>query len=251
MPESKNYFCYKIKLAPMLFEICAANVQSAHAAEAAGAHRIELCSALDTGGLTPSSALIRHTVKVLHIPVHVLIRPREGHFCYSDEELEIMCEDIRFCREAGARGVVFAALTPDGKPDLPALEALRKAAENLECTFHRAIDVAADPFAVMDAAIGLGFHRILSSGQAPSALEGRFLLQKMTNYAAGRIVVMPGAGISPTNIAEIAHVTGAKEFHFSGRIWVEEIAGRVLPGLEAGYYVSQADTIRQVMFSLD
>ena len=231
----------------MLFEICAGNPESARAAQAAGAHRIELCSALDAGGLTPSPALIRYAVRALDIPAHVLIRPREGHFCYSADELEIMCADIRFCREAGARGVVFGALDQAGQPDRQALAALRAAAGDLDCTFHRAIDVAADPFAVLDTAIELGFQRILSSGQAPSAFEGRFVLQKMTDYAAGRIIIMPGAGIQAGNLAEIAAVTGAQEFHFSGRQWVEAPEGKTLPGLDAGYYASQIETIRAIM----
>jgi copper homeostasis protein len=117
----------------------------------------------------------------------------------------------------------------------------------LDCTFHRAIDVAADPFAVLDTAIELGFQRILSSGQAPSAFEGRFVLQKMTDYAAGRIIIMPGAGIQSGNLAEIAAVTGAQEFHFSGRQWVEAPEGKTLPGLDAGYYASQIETIRAIM----
>ncbi len=231
----------------MRFEICASNPESARAAQAAGAHRIELCSALDAGGLTPSPALIRYAVRALDIPVHVLIRPREGHFCYSADELETMCADIRFCREAGARGVVFGALDQAGQPDRQALAALRAAAGDLDCTFHRAIDVAADPFAVLDTAIELGFQRILSSGQAPSAFEGRFVLQKMTDYAAGRIIIMPGAGIQSGNLAEIAAVTGAQEFHFSGRQWVEAPEGKTLPGLDAGYYASQIETIRAIM----
>jgi copper homeostasis protein len=158
-----------------------------------------------------------------------------------------MCDDIRFCREAGARGVVIGALTPEGRPDVKVLQALRAAAAGLDCTFHRAIDVAADPFEILDTAMDMGFHRILSSGQSPSAYEGRYFLQKMIGYAAGRIAIMPGAGIHPANIREIAEVTGANEFHFSGRKWVEEVSGKALPGLEAGYYISQADTIREVM----
>ncbi len=230
----------------MQFEICAVNIQSALAAEKAGAHRIELCSALDVGGLTPSPGLIRAAVRTLSIPVNVLIRPREGNFCYSDVEFGIMLDDIRFCREAGANGVVVGALTASGQLDSAKLAAMKEAAGPLEVASHRAFDFTADPAAALEELVTLGYCRILSSGQSPSAYEGRFLLKKMVDQAAGRISIMPGAGIGANNIREIADVTNAREFHFTGKKKV--VQGRAdIPGLEEWYWESDVELIRGII----
>ncbi len=234
-----------------MLEICAANLQSAIAAQRAGAHRIELCSALDVGGLTPSAGLIRAVCSRLTIPVNVLIRPREGHFCYTDAELDIMLDDIRICQEASANGVVIGALTPDSRLNFKQMAALVEAAEGLDITCHRAFDFTPDPLAALDDLVALGIPRVLSSGQAASAFEGRFLLKKMVVRAAGRIAVMPGAGIHAGNIAELAQTTGAREFHLSGRKKVEPVfSGKKIPGLEPEYWESDENAIREVLGAL-
>lgn len=230
----------------MQFEICAVNIQSALAAEKAGAHRIELCSALDVGGLTPSPGLIRAAIRTLSIKVNVLIRPREGNFCYSDAEFGIMLEDIRFCREAGANGVVVGALTADGRLDTARLVAMKDAAGSMEIASHRAFDFTSDPAAALEALIDLGYRRVLSSGQAPSAWEGRFLLKKMVEQAAGRISIMPGAGIDAGNIRDIARTTGAQEFHFTGKKKVVQ-GNADIPGLENWYWESDVERIGEIM----
>jgi copper homeostasis protein len=234
----------------MTFEVCAANFQSGYAAQKAGAHRIELCSALDAGGITPSPGLIWAATRHLSVAVNVLIRPREGNFCYTQEELDIMLVDIRYCREAGARGVVVGALTPGNRLDLPKMEAMREAAGNMEIVCHRAIDFTANPAEALEQLIALGYHRVLSSGQAVTAYEGRFILQEMVHQAAGRISVMPGAGISAKNIREIAAVTGAEEFHFTGRKKVQA-AGEYIPGLENWHWESDETTLRNIMDALN
>lgn len=229
----------------MIFEICAVNIQSAVAAMRAGAHRIELCSALDVGGLTPSQGLIRAAVHQLNIGVNVLIRPREGHFCFTDQELDIMLDDIRFCREAGANGVVVGALTPEGHLDLPKMKAMKAMAGDMEIVCHRAFDFTADPGAALEQLIGLGYQRVLSSGQCPSAYEGRHLLKKMVDQAAGRISIMPGSGISADKIGAIVEATGAKEYHFTGKT---RITGKAdIPGLESWYWESDVDLIQEIM----
>lgn len=230
----------------MQFEICAVNIQSALAAARAGAQRIELCSALDAGGLTPSPGLIRAAVRQLSIPVNVLIRPREGDFCYTGEELAIMLDDIRFCRDAGANGVVVGALTADNQLDLPKMKAMHDAAGDMETVCHRAFDFTTDPSAALEQLVALGFRRVLSSGHATTAHEGRFVLKKMLGQAAGRISVMPGAGISAKNIREIAETTGAQEFHFTGR---KKIApgGNDIPGLENWHWESDLDIVRSII----
>jgi copper homeostasis protein len=234
-----------------MLEICAANLQSAIAAQRAGAHRIELCAALDVGGLTPSAGLIRTVCRQLTIPANVLIRPREGHFCYSDAELAIMLDDIRFCRDAGANGVVIGALRPDFQLDMEKMAAMVEAAAGLDITCHRAFDFVPDPLEALDDLIALGISRVLSSGQAASAFEGRFLLKKMVEHAAGRVAVMPGAGIHAGNIAELAQTTGAREFHLSGRKKVEPVfSGKKIPGLETEYWESDENAIREVLGAL-
>lgn len=231
-----------------MLEICAPNLQSALAAQRAGAHRIELCCAIDGGGLTPSPGLIREVRKNLRIAVNVLIRPREGNFCYSEQELALQLEDIRFCREAGADGVVIGALDTKGRLQVPHLQAMLEAAGSMDVTCHRAFDYTADPFEALETLIDLGIRRVLSSGQAATAYEGRHLLQKLVERAGDRIVVMPGAGLSAKNIAEVAQMTGAQEFHLTGRSKIVQSnpAGDI-PGLEWWYWESNEATIREVL----
>lgn len=234
-----------------LLEICATNLQSALAAQRAGAHRIELCCAIDGGGLTPSPGLIRQVREQLHIPVNVLIRPREGNFCYTDAELAIMTDDIHFCREAGADGVVIGALDERGKLHRAHMLAMLDAAAGLDVTCHRAFDYTADPFEALETLIGLGIGRVLSSGQAASAWAGRFLLGKLVEKAVGRIRIMPGAGLTAQNIRAVAEATGACEFHLTGRAKiVQPNPGGEIPGLEWWYWESAEANIREALEAL-
>ncbi len=235
----------------MRFEVCVTHLASVLAAERAGAHRVELCSALDVGGITPSVGLIRAAVQAAGIPVYVLIRPREGDFCYTAGEFDLMLDDIRACREAGAQGVVIGALHRDGRLHLPQLAALHAAAGELEVTCHRAFDFTPDPFAALDELAGLGIRRVLSSGQADTAYAGRFRLQKLVEHAGGRIVVMPGAGISQRNIRAIAEASGACEFHFTAKKKVASSSRVGLPGLETGHWQSDEATIREVLAAME
>ena len=199
------------------FEICANSAESCLAAQEGGAHRVELCAAMPEGGTTPSYGEIKLARKLIDIRLHVIIRPRGGDFLYSPLELDIMEEDIRAAREAGADGVVFGCLTPDGELDMPAMTRLMKASEGMAVTFHRAFDYVKDPKQVMETLIEMGVDRILTSGQQPSAIKGAGLLAELVEQAAGRIVIMPGCGVKEDNIAELAKLTGASEFHFSAR----------------------------------
>lgn len=237
----------------MLVEICAANLLSAITAERAGAHRLELCSALDLGGLTPSPGFLREARRQVSLPIHVLIRPREGDFHYSDAEVAAMIEDIVFCRETGLEGVVIGALDAGGALDLPVIRALLDAAGPLDTTFHRAYDCSSrDPFELLEQLIDLGFHRLLTSGRAPTAMGGKDLIRKLVERASGRLAIMPGAGISSQNIGELAAATGAREFHLSARKKTPQVTDNLrgpenaLPGLEAGWHASDAMEIKQV-----
>lgn len=196
-------------------EICVESVESAVNAEKAGAHRIELCSALAAGGVTPSQGLIKSVRRNTSLPIHVLIRPRIGDFCYSGSELEIMKSDIEFCGEAGVEGIVTGILLPDNSVDTERLSILREYAETMSFTFHRAYDICNDPMKSLSQIINAGADRILTSGQASSAFEGAALIKSLIDKAAGRIIIMPGGKINETNITAIATETGAREFHLS------------------------------------
>ncbi len=232
-----------------IIEVCAANLQSAIAAREGGAARIELCSALGVGGITPSPGLIRAAVQHARIPVCVLIRPREGNFVFTPEEVALMAEDVRFCRENGVAGIVIGALTPERTLDVPALETLLAEAGDMERVCHRAFDFVADDRAALETLVAMGFHRVLSSGQQASAFEGRHKLAEWVRQAQGRITIMPGSGIDAGNIAAIREATGAAEFHLSAKEWVAQPTEHVVPGLETGYWESSAGLVRGVVAS--
>jgi copper homeostasis protein len=186
---------------PIRLEVCVDNVHGLAAALAGGADRIELCSALDIGGLTPSAGLLR-AASSSPVPVVAMIRPRGGDFCFDEPETQLMLSDIDAVAAAGLQGVVLGASTPDGRLDRHILERLvaRATDRGLRCALHRAIDLCPDPAQATGLAVDLGFERILTSGGARSAPEGLAGLQRCFDAAAGRIAIMPGAGIHPDNV---------------------------------------------------
>ena len=198
-------------------EVCAGDVQSAEAALSGGASRVELCSALGEGGVTPSVGFVREVCKLQGLAVHVLIRPRGGDFLYSESEVRVMEEDIREMRRCGADGVVIGALTPDGHIDRAVCERLVEAAGGMHITFHRAFDLCCDPLEALDEIQALGCDRLLTSGQAATAEEGIPMLKQLVQRAADRIVIMPGSGVSVRNARHILDATGATELHASAR----------------------------------
>lgn len=206
---------------PIPIEVCANSVASALAGQAGGAARVELCSALIEGGLTPSPAVLEVARETLRIQLNVLIRPRGGDFCYDDLEFDLMRRDIAFCKRIGADGVVLGILHPDGAVDTARTRELVAAARPLSVTFHRAFDMAADPFRALDDVLALGVERLLTSGQRGSALEGQTLIAELVRRAGDRLVVMPGAGINDGNIRELIAATGAREYHLSGQKKIE------------------------------
>jgi copper homeostasis protein len=205
-----------------ILEVAANSVASALAAETGGAARVELCSALEVGGLTSSHAAIAIAVERLRIPVHVLIRPRAGDFVFDDFECEVMQRDIETCRALGCAGVVIGVLTVDGDVDAARCRGLMHAARGMSVTFHRAFDFVRDPASALEAIIALGCERLLTSGQAPDALAGAPLIRTLIEQARGRITIMPGGGIDAHNIAAIAQATGACEFHASAKVRVPD-----------------------------
>lgn len=203
------------------FEICANSVASCLAAQEGGAHRVELCAGIPEGGTTPSYGMIRSARESISIGLNVIIRPRGGDFLYSKEEIREMVYDIRTARELGADGLVFGCLTPKGAVDMETMKTLMDAAGDTPVTFHRAFDHSAAPFKALEDIVSLGCARILTSGCKPTAPEGASLLAELVEKAGDRIIIMPGCGVKESNIAEIARLTGAREFHFSAREPVE------------------------------
>lgn len=203
------------------FEICANSVASCIAAQEGGADRVELCAGIPEGGTTPSFGMIRNARECISIALNVIIRPRGGDFLYSESELQEMIYDIQAAKELGADGLVFGCLRPDGSVDMEAMAILMEAAGDTPVTFHRAFDHTSDPFKALEDIISLGCARILTSGCRPTALEGAALLAQLVQKAADRITIMPGCGVREENIAEIARLSGASEFHFSARESVE------------------------------
>lgn len=197
----------------VVLEACVDSVESALAAQAGGADRVELCDDLLEGGTTPSAGSIELCRERLHIPLHVLVRPRGGDFVYSDLELEVMQRDIALAGRLGAHGVVFGALQPDGSVDVERTRALLGVARPMTVTFHRAFDFTPDADAALDALIVLGVDRVLTSGQAPTAKEGTRTLTRLVTRAAGRIGILACGSVSEENIAEITRLTGVREVH--------------------------------------
>jgi copper homeostasis protein len=220
----------------MILEVAANSVASALAAQQGGANRVELCTALELGGLTPSHAQIALAREQLRIPLYVLIRPRAGDFLYTDLECETMQRDIEACVSLGCDGVVLGVLDADARVDSARCRALMAAAGTLGVTFHRAFDLSRDPAQALEDIVALGCERVLTSGAQPSAIEGAALIRALVTQANGRLAVMPGAGITARNIAALAAATGAHEFHASAKnhlpsgmrhrpSWLEDMQG--------------------------
>src|SRR5580693_10234821 len=195
----------------MQLEICVDSVESAVAAELGGAQRVELCSALSEGGLTPSLGLIRAVRSRVGIGVYVMIRPRGGDFLYSDEEFSIMREDVAYAAEAGANGAVFGLLTADGNVDGERTAELVEAAQSasMEVTFHRAIDMARDLESSLEDVVRTGAHRVLTSGGAQTAVLGSERVRGLMQAAKNRIGIMVCGNVRSENVQQIAQATGA------------------------------------------
>ncbi len=203
-------------MTPVLIEACVDAIDSAIEADAGGAGRIELCGELLQGGVTPSAGLIGAVWERATIPVFVLIRPRTGDFHYSTDEIDVMLRDIDHARAMDVDGVVLGALTKDGDLDIGALARLVDAAGAMEVTFHRAFDYVRNQQVALEALVELGVDRVLTSGGAPTALEGVDQLARLVKQAEGHIEIMAGGGINASNVAEIVARSGVREVHVRG-----------------------------------
>ena len=204
----------------MLLEIAVFNLESAITAFNAGAHRIELCSAPAEGGLTPSAATIRLAKKYVNIPIHVMIRPREGDFCYSEREFETMLLDIAAAKIAGMKGIVAGILNIDGSVDAKRMKIVVDSAYPMNVTFHRAFDMSNDLDNALESIIGTGCERILTSGGQQTAIQGIDKIAELIKKAKNRISIMPGSGINAANCKHLADVSLAKELHLSARTYI-------------------------------
>ncbi|PYT77421.1 MAG: copper homeostasis protein CutC [Acidobacteria bacterium] len=219
-----------------LLEISGDGVEKAAAAERGGADRIELCADLSVGGLTPAPELLRRAREKVHIPIYSMIRPRAGDFIYSDSEFSEMERSIGVARECGMDGVVLGILQKDRRIDIPRTRRIVDLARPLPVTFHRAFDECADLQKALEDVMQTGAARILTSGGAKTALQGAAKLAELAAAAREGILIFPGAGITPSNIAKVAEKTGAIEFH-SG-------LGTVLPYSTSDYAAFESEVRR-------
>ncbi len=201
----------------LALEICVESVDRAVAAERGGAHRVELCSDLASGGITPSAGMMRVARQNLRLPIHVLVRPRGDDFIYSDREFEIMERDIDFARQTGMEGVVIGILDRKCRVDVQRTARLVQRAKPLPVTFHRAFDLCRDMSAALEAVIQTGSVRLLTSGGGACAIEHLDSLARLVDAAGTRIAVMPGGGIAADDIPRILRDTSAREIHTSLR----------------------------------
>jgi copper homeostasis protein len=201
-----------------ILEIAVHSFQSAIAAQEGGADRIELCMALQTGGLSPDPGLLRLVMESISLPVHVLIRPRLGDFVYDLYEFKTMLRLVEICRDSEVDGVVIGCLKPDGLIHYDQIRQIKAVSGDLDLTFHRGIDICTNVWEALDLLREAGFNRVLTSGQSITAWEGRHLIRKMVEYTTGsRLVIMPGAGVNATNVSDILLETGCREIHGSAK----------------------------------
>jgi copper homeostasis protein len=203
-------------LSNYIIEIATTDFTTTKSAVEGDADRIELCAALSEGGTTASFGTIKKCREAFGVQLFPIIRTRSGDFLYSDEEFEIMLNEVKLCKDLGCDGVVIGLLNKDGSIDIKRTSKLVESAYPLEVTFHRAFDRCKDPFEALEELIEIGCQRILTSGQQPTAPQGIDLITQLVK-SDERIIIMPGSGVRKENIKELAEKTGAKEFHSSLR----------------------------------
>jgi copper homeostasis protein len=208
-------------MARVQLEICCGSLDDAVEAGAGGADRVELCSALFLGGLTPSYGALVEAKRRLTIPVMFMARPRGGGFCYTAVEMAAMERDTEMAVAHGADGVVFGILESDGRVDLARTRRLRNLIGDRDAVFHRAFDVTPDPFRALDELVDLGITRVLTSGQCDTVWEGLPLIARLVEHAGDRIQIMPGGGIKPPHVADVVARTGCRHIHVA--VWRSQL----------------------------
>jgi len=239
----------------MIFELCAETIDACLVAREGGAHRIELCSGLSEGGMTPSHGLIQEAVERSGLPVHVLVRPRGGNFVYSAAEVEVMRRDILHVKQLGAAGVVLGILKADGRVDVEATKALVQLARPMEVTFHRAFDATPVLTEALEDVVATGADRILTSGGQRNVVAGSAALAELVQLAGDRVDIAVGGGLRLQNAASLVRATRARHFHGSLRRRLRHAA---LPGEDGGEamqagsrYVVDAEAVRRLVQRLE
>lgn len=217
-----------------ILEVCTDSVQSAVNAQEGGADRIELCSNLVIGGVTPGKSLFNLVKKYTDIKVRVLLRPRYGDYCYNQYEFEQLKEEVQIYRELGADGIVTGMLKPDGTMDLKRMKELIKIAEGMETALHRAFDVCVNPLETMEQTIAIGMDTILTGGQSETAWCGRELLKELQVKSAGRIEILAAGGIDAGEIKKLLPFTGITSYHMSGKIEMNSVMAYRKAGASMG-----------------
>jgi copper homeostasis protein len=242
-------------MANVLLEICCGSIDDAIVAEKGGADRVELCSALFLGGLTPSVGTIQEAKQRLKIPAMVMVRPRGGGFAYSEAEMASMERDTFAALENGADGVVFGILQSDGRIDIARCRRIRQLIGKRQAVFHRAFDVTPDPFEALEQLVDLGITRILTSGQKDSVPEGVELIKKLIERAGDRIEILPGGGIQAWNVKEMIERTGCRQVHLTASGTASDTSTQARPGITFGgalyppedrYQMTDAKLVREV-----
>jgi copper homeostasis protein len=240
---------------PVRLEVCVDSLESALASQKGGAHRIELCSDLLEGGITPSAGLIATVRRRMSIGVHVMIRPRGGDFCYSAEEFEAMEQDVRMAKQIGADGIVVGILKEDGHIDARRTRLLVDIARPLKVTFHRAFDMSVDLDQALEDTIQTGADRLLTSGGEQTAEDGTTTVTRLVSAARDRLIIMAGGGISERNVRRIIAETGVREIHVGLRTTVpskmlhrnERVSMGIIKGHEYEQAVVLEDRVRQLL----
>lgn len=237
-------------MAKVLLEICCASLEDALAAQTMGADRVEFCSALESGGLTPSAASVILAGSQLRIPFVCMIRPRPGGFCYSDTEFKLMQQDAQFAVEHGAAGIVFGILKPDGTVDVPRTRTLFNSVGRRQTVFHRAFDLVPEPLRSLDELMEIGISRVLTSGQKSTAVEGAELIRMLIEHARGRIEILPAGKIRPENVRELVACTGCQQVHLAAMKTCSDspVRGRrsLEIGLQARHQCTDGDLVRRM-----
>lgn len=243
----------------VVVEVCVASVEDARTAQAAGADRVELNTALALGGLTPSLGLLQEVRSAVALPLVVMIRPRSGGFAYSDEEFRVMVRDAQLALRHGADGVAFGILTSHGQVDTVRCRQFLEQVRPLEAVFHRAFDVTPDPLAALEQLIALGVQRILTSGQEESAYNGADRIAQLIQLAADRIEILPGGGINRFTIADVLARSGCDQVHCSLRGSVPDRSVSARPHISVGgsvrlpedrYDATNADALNELLQQL-
>jgi len=234
----------------IVFELCAESLEACVAAREGGADRIELCCALSEGGLTPSHALMSAAIAQSGLPIYTILRPRGGNFVYSEAEFALMQEDLEHARSLGVCGFVAGALRPDGAVDCNRMRRLVEQAAPLEMTFHRAFDAATNLEHALEDVISTGCQRLLTSGGAADVHTGAERLRRLREQAAGRIAIAVGGGLRLETAAEVARITGARQFH--GSVRNEEPFPETIPehGV-VGRMVTKLENVRMMIAALE